>query len=1004
MKRPFSNLSPGAKRRLPLMYAFFLPFFICLIAFACLGAWPFGDRMILAHDGWHQYYPFLVSLREKLLSGGSLQYTWDVAMGTSYLSLFSYYLASPMNLLCVLVPEAYMTEFYTLLTMVKLSLASLFFAYFLRLLFRRNDRMLCAFSLMYAFCAWAAGYYWNIMWLDVFALLPLLIAGTVSLLRDARFRLYVAALALSVWSNYYTAFFCCIFVALFFFAYCICKPNGFVGFLRRIGRAAIGTVLGVGIAAVLLIPTLYAMQHTYSAVGGAPALLALNIAENAGGIAAEGQSTWELVKVQTLPGLWDATKQVLTGLLDGTTATKMSGLPNVFSGMSAVVLGIYFLCCRKISLREKILSLLLLGFFVLSFIFRILDYYWHGMHFPNMLPYRFSFLFSFVLITMAYHAFTLLDDFKPWQLAIVLPPVLLLLVNGYLEEVSLWKLIVSLAVIVIVCVCMLLHRLGGRKKTVARYALALTIALEMSLGFALSAANIGATVRSVYPKEGESADRLLELAEQREFDRGNPFYRVETDDTYTLNEGALLGYRGVSTFSSSANANFNRFCGSLGLASWVGSNRFSYFESTPFTNLLCGVKYILDRSGNEREDSAFYEVVATDGKTSLVESKSYLSLGFMTDSALGEFTAKSSVYNPFYEQEEMFALATGIEEELYHHQFYSDLVGRSDTVRFYLSGYSGTQYSFDTTEAEGDSRLRICYTLDRDGTVCMTGSRPLSGVETVTIYCNDEKIATHSVKLRSLYRIGEFRQGDVISVEYSIPAGKTGAISLDLAVQDDDVLQAGIATLSDEIWALKEVSDTRIYGTVRVLEDGLFYTSIPYEPGWTAYVDGEEVALAQTYDPKAEDVALTDALIAFPLPAGEHTVTLVYEAPGLKLGAAISASCALIFALLCVLLRKKPLLLPDPGMEPGTIDWIDEQDAVPQIPEETPWTTSHGSQLPDPSLEFEQWLAEYMRRELPDLVSDEPPEDFSAYTDEWEYDEEENYFYGDGEDDDFPND
>lgn len=1000
MKRPFSSLSPKTKRRLPLIYAFFLPFFICLIAFACLGSYPFGDRMILAHDGWHQYYPFLVALREKLLTGGSLQYTWDIAMGTGYLSLFSYYLASPLNLLCVLVPAKFMTEFFAFLTMVKISLASLFFAYFLRMLFKKNDWTLCAFSLMYAFCAWSAGYYWNIMWLDVFALLPLLIAGTVSLIRDARFRLYVAALALSVWSNYYTAFFCCIFVALFFFAYCICKPNGFLGFLRRIGRAAIGTVLGVGIAAVLLIPTMYAMQHTYSAVGGAPALLALNIAEGASGVAAEGQSTWELIRVQTLPGVWDATKQVLTGLLDGTTATKMSGLPNIFSGMSAVVLGVYFLCCRKISLREKIFSVLLLGFFVLSFIFRTLDYYWHGMHFPNMLPYRFSFLFSFVLITMAYHAFTLLDEFKWWHLCIIVPLSLGIVVNGIFQDVSLWQLLISVAVIAVVCVCMLLHRAGGRRRMVGKCVLSLTIALEMSLSFALGAANIGATVRSYYPKEGDSVGRLLEIAEQREFDRGNLFWRAETNDTYTLNEGALLGYRGISTFSSSANVNFNRFCGSLGLASWVGSNRFSYFESSPFTNLLCGVKYILDRSDTAREDSAFYEIVETDGKTSLVESKSYLSLGFMTDSALSEFVAKSNVYNPFYEQEEMFRLATGVEENLYRHLGYSELVGASENVKFYLSGYTGTQYSFDTTGADGDTKLRVCYTLESDGLVLMTGNRPISGVETATIYCNDEKIGTRSVKLRALYRLGEFKAGDVIAVEYTIPEGKTGAISLDVAVQNDEVLQAGIDALSDEIWALKEVSDTRISGTVDALSDGLFYTSIPYEPGWTAYVDGEKVELAQTYDPQAEDVALTDALIAFPLSAGKHTVTLEYEAPGLKLGAIISLSCAAAFAALCVLLRKKPVLLPDPDTDLNVNGWLDEIVLPQEQDAGEPWTLPRGSTLPDPSLDFEQWLEEYKRRELPDLVNDEPPEELSAYTDETEYDEEETYFYGDGDSED----
>ena len=35
----------------------------------------------------------------------------------------------------------------------------------------------------------------------------------------------------------------------------------------------------------------------------------------------------------------------------------------------------------------------------------LLNYIWHAFHFPNDLPYRFSFMYSFILLTMAYKAF-----------------------------------------------------------------------------------------------------------------------------------------------------------------------------------------------------------------------------------------------------------------------------------------------------------------------------------------------------------------------------------------------------------------------------------------------------------------------------------------------------------------------------------------------------------------------------------------------------------------------
>ena len=110
------NLDKNRRERLSLLLSFGLPFVICCVAYAFVGIYPFGDGQLLAHDEWHQYYPFFVSFRDKLLNGGSLQYTWDVGMGTGYASLYAYYLASPLYVLSVLIPEAYLREYFALMT------------------------------------------------------------------------------------------------------------------------------------------------------------------------------------------------------------------------------------------------------------------------------------------------------------------------------------------------------------------------------------------------------------------------------------------------------------------------------------------------------------------------------------------------------------------------------------------------------------------------------------------------------------------------------------------------------------------------------------------------------------------------------------------------------------------------------------------------------------------------------------------------------------------------
>ena len=100
---------------------------------------PFGKYSMLYSDMYHQYFPFFKNFRSALLSGDSLLHNWTIGMGLDYLGLVSYYLASPLNLLSVLVPEAWLLQYFELLMPIKLGLAGLFFAVFLKKTFKKEE-------------------------------------------------------------------------------------------------------------------------------------------------------------------------------------------------------------------------------------------------------------------------------------------------------------------------------------------------------------------------------------------------------------------------------------------------------------------------------------------------------------------------------------------------------------------------------------------------------------------------------------------------------------------------------------------------------------------------------------------------------------------------------------------------------------------------------------------------------------------------------------------------
>lgn len=77
-----------------------------------------------------------------------------------------------------------------------------------------------------------------------------------------------------------------------------------------------------------------------------------------------------------------------------------------------------------------------------------------------------------------------------------------------------------------------------------------------------------------------------------------------------------------------------------------------------------------------------------------------------------------------------------------------------------------------------------------------------------------------------------------------------------------------------------DIGINRMDVDIDIDDDRLLFFSIPYDKGWTAYVDGkkEEVLQANTM------------YMALPLKAGGHTVVLKYETYGLKQGALVSAA------------------------------------------------------------------------------------------------------------------
>ena len=96
------------------------------------------------------------------------------------------------------------------------------------------------------------------------------------------------------------------------------------------------------------------------------------------------------------------------------TETGLEHWPNIYCGVAVLMFFLLYLCCAKVSVREKAVYCGLILFFFASFSVNVLNFVWHGFHYPNSLPCRQSFIYIFLMLFVCCRAFMYLRT-TPWK-------------------------------------------------------------------------------------------------------------------------------------------------------------------------------------------------------------------------------------------------------------------------------------------------------------------------------------------------------------------------------------------------------------------------------------------------------------------------------------------------------------------------------------------------------------------------------------------------------------
>ncbi len=370
---------------LTLALCFALPCFAVLVSYIIKGIEPFGGRTLCSMDGFSQYYPMLMNMSEAV-KNGEIFYSFHGALGFNLWAQSAYYTNSPLWLLVYAVPHEWQVEAIHFLIMLKIGLAGLFFC---SALFEKHKSvsrskaltLFPALSVAWALSGYMTAFINQFMWTDVVVLLPLVILGIEKLTKEKKPAIYIISLFLSIWSCYYLSFMVCVFCVLYFLFLLFKEKRDNKERLSHSVRFGAASLTAGAMAAVSLIPTAKALGLT----------LAVEAGFN------------EQIEIKYTLG------EILMRLLPFREISLEYGEPNLYCTLIAVVLMLFYFLFGKAPKREKLLYFLFLTFMFVSMCTNIGEYLWHGLHFPNQLPARQSFLVIFLILTIAAEGVKTLD-------------------------------------------------------------------------------------------------------------------------------------------------------------------------------------------------------------------------------------------------------------------------------------------------------------------------------------------------------------------------------------------------------------------------------------------------------------------------------------------------------------------------------------------------------------------------------------------------------------------
>ena len=861
-----NNLKIFCKQNRRYMLAsFFFPFFIMMLLYLTIGIYPGSSRSILASDAFSQFSNFHASYRNALLGKQSFLFTWNASLGLNYLSLISYYLGGLFTPLVLFFPNQYMPDALYFLTLIKIGSAGQAFWFYAKHTFTIHPKNHVILAICYSLMSFVTVHSELIMWLDAYVYLPFVIWGIDRLLQKNRPKVLFFSYLLLFISSFYMGFMIGIFSVLYFLARLFSKWKENRG---HIFHYLLTSFLAGGASMIIILPAL------------------LDLRSN-------GEKLTEITKFKTeATGIFDFFVKNMISVYD---TTKYGSIPFIFVGLLPLGFCLYYFVAKKVPLKDKLLYLAIAAILMTSFYVVPLNLFWHGMHAPNMFLFRYAFLLSFLIIMLAGYGWEQFNKKDRGRLV----SVFLLLIGlfclvygmipkGEYDYLSVTSFALTIAFLVVYLLIFWLYQSNFFTAKTTTSFLLLFVCLEMGVNTngmlhgILDEWNYAS--RSLYTEPYPAIKNLVDQTKEE----NDSFYRLENLDPVSSNDSINYGYSGISQFSSIRNRNSSSYLDALGFRSQGTNLNIRYLNNTLLMDSFTGIKYNLTKQ--EIQKYGFTEV----GKKNdylLYENKNALPLAFTADPSIASLKKYSN--DNLRSQTALFNELAQLNQTYF--TFHPLTVVSTKNTTMTTTG-NHTLFKEETSNTAKDVTWSVDVPAHSQAYLSLYPSN-FGKLEnsTATLIVNGQERKTQININGQYYDLGNYEKDT--TVEFTVSFYGTSEVSFQnpqVVTLDTQAFQQAFDKISEN-GVTMTVNNRQAKGEINQNKETELVTTIPYDKGWKAKIDGKEVPV-KTFQ---------DAFVRITVPKGKHKIEFSYIPQGFLLGLFLCISCIVLFLIYDWQYKKK---------------------------------------------------------------------------------------------------